>query len=82
MNLSLLSTNFFSLGISVAVFHQKASWLYIVGFLCIPLAIVIFSLTGPKPESQAPPLQLGREEEHEKRTYLVPLQPEASSQAF
>jgi drug/metabolite transporter (DMT)-like permease len=48
MNLSLLTSNFFSLGISVLAFHQKASWLYLLGFFCVPIAITIFSLTGPK----------------------------------
>jgi drug/metabolite transporter (DMT)-like permease len=44
MNISLLSSNFFSLLISILAFHQKATWLYFVGFICIPVAIVIFSL--------------------------------------
>jgi drug/metabolite transporter (DMT)-like permease len=48
MNLSLLTSNFFSLGISVWLFGQKPRWLYLVGFFCVPLAIVIFTLTAPK----------------------------------
>ncbi|OHT12618.1 Integral membrane protein [Tritrichomonas foetus] len=48
MNISMLTSNFFSLAISIIFFDQKASWLYLVGFCCIPIAIVIFSLFGPK----------------------------------
>jgi drug/metabolite transporter (DMT)-like permease len=52
MNLSLLTANFYSLGISILLFHLEASWLYLVGFSCIPVAIVIFSLCGPKEKPQ------------------------------
>jgi drug/metabolite transporter (DMT)-like permease len=48
MNLSLLTSNFFSLAISILVFGQKARPLYLVGFCCLPVAIAIFVLTGPK----------------------------------
>ena len=48
MNLSLLTSNFFSLGVSILFFGQKASWLYLVGFLCIPIAIVIFCVFEKK----------------------------------
>ena len=50
MNISLLTSNFFSLGISILFFDQKASWLYIVGFLCIPIAIIIFCIFEKKEE--------------------------------
>ena len=40
MNLSFL--------ISILAFGQKASWLYLVGFFCIPIAIAIYSLFPPK----------------------------------
>ncbi|OHS97786.1 Integral membrane protein [Tritrichomonas foetus] len=48
MNLSFLTSNFFSLLISILAFGQKASWLYLVGFFCIPIAIAIYSLFPPK----------------------------------
>jgi drug/metabolite transporter (DMT)-like permease len=48
MNLSLLSSNFFSLLISVLAFHQKADWLYFLGFLCVPLAIVLYTVCPPR----------------------------------
>jgi drug/metabolite transporter (DMT)-like permease len=44
MNISLLSSNFLSLLVSILAFDQKASWLYLFGFLCIPIAIIVFSL--------------------------------------
>lgn len=48
MNLSFLTSNFLSLLISILAFGQKASWLYLVGFFCIPIAIAIYSLFPPK----------------------------------
>jgi hypothetical protein len=30
------------------LFGQKPKWLYLVGFFCVPVAIVIFTLTAPK----------------------------------
>jgi drug/metabolite transporter (DMT)-like permease len=50
MNLSLLTANFYGLGVSILVFHLEASWLYLVGFVCVPIAIVIFVLCGPAPK--------------------------------
>jgi drug/metabolite transporter (DMT)-like permease len=44
MNLSFLTSTFFSLLISIAAYGQKASWLYLLGFFCIPGAIAMFSL--------------------------------------
>jgi len=44
MNISFLSSNFLSLGVSIIAFGQKASWLYLVGFIFVPIAIVIFSM--------------------------------------
>lgn len=44
MNISLLSANFFSLLISILAFGQKAVWLYLLGFFCIPIAIVLYTL--------------------------------------
>ena len=49
MNLSLLTGNFYSLGFSIILFHQKTSWLYLIGFFCIPIAIVIYTLSEKKP---------------------------------
>ena len=46
--MSMLTANFYTLGVSVIAFHQKANWIYLVGFCCIPLAIAIFTLSGPK----------------------------------
>ena len=48
MNISFLSVNFMSLGLSILLFGQKASWLYLVGFIFIPVAIVIFCIWGPE----------------------------------
>lgn len=50
MNLSFLTSNFLSLLISILAFGQKASWLYLVGFFFIPIAIVIYSVFPPKEE--------------------------------
>ncbi|KAH0793367.1 Integral membrane protein [Histomonas meleagridis] len=44
MNISLLSSNFFSLLISILWFGQKAQWLYLVGFIFIPISIVMYTL--------------------------------------
>ena len=46
--MSMLTSNFYSLGVSMLAFHQKANWIYLVGFCCIPLAIAIFTLFGPR----------------------------------
>ena len=48
MNLSSLTSNFYSLAISIFFFGSQASWLYLVGFICIPIAIAIFVLTENK----------------------------------
>jgi drug/metabolite transporter (DMT)-like permease len=50
MDLSLLTGNFFSLAISVLAFGQKPHWLYLLGFFCVPIAIAIFTIFGPKEE--------------------------------
>lgn len=56
MNISFLSNNFFSLGLSILLFGQKASWLYLIGFLFIPVAIVIYCVWTPeKPYENAGP---------------------------
>ena len=65
MNLSLLTANFYSLGVSILAFGQKPNWLYLVGFFCIAIAIVIFTLLGPKtppPEEGATDTLLGGQE--------------------
>jgi drug/metabolite transporter (DMT)-like permease len=49
MNISLLTSNFFSLAVSVIAFGQKAEWLYLLGFFCVPIAIVLFTVFPPKP---------------------------------
>ena len=49
MNLSVLTSNFYSLAISIIFFHLRASWLYLVGFFCIPIAILLFVLMEEKP---------------------------------
>lgn len=51
MNLSLLTSNFFSLAISFLVFHTKFSWLYITGFLFIPISLFIFTIFENKKQS-------------------------------
>jgi drug/metabolite transporter (DMT)-like permease len=43
MNISLLTSNFYSLLISVAAFGRKPNWLYLIGFFCIPAAIVLYA---------------------------------------
>lgn len=48
MNLSMLTSNFYSLAISILLFGQKASWLYLVGFICIPIAITLYTIFAPK----------------------------------
>ena len=65
MNISFLSVNFFSLGLSILLFGQKASWLYLIGFLFIPVAIVIYCLWGPeKKYENAGPQGLETERKH------------------
>ena len=51
MNISILTSNFYSLAISLLAFHLKFTWLYFIGFLCIPTAIVIFSLFPRKEDN-------------------------------
>jgi len=50
MNLSCLTSNFYSLGVSIVFFEFKASYMYVIGFLCIPIAITLFSLYPPSDE--------------------------------
>lgn len=52
MNISMLTSNFYSLAISILAFGQKASWLYLVGFFCVPIAIVIFTIFAPKEQKE------------------------------
>jgi drug/metabolite transporter (DMT)-like permease len=47
MNVSILTSNFYSLAISILGFGQKANWLYLVGFFCIPAAIIVYALFPP-----------------------------------
>jgi drug/metabolite transporter (DMT)-like permease len=48
MTISLLTSNFFSLATSIIAFGQKPEWLYLVGFFCVPIAIVLFEVFAPK----------------------------------
>ncbi|KAH0785177.1 Integral membrane protein [Histomonas meleagridis] len=64
MNLSLLTSNFYSLAISILAFGQMASWIYLLGFFCIPVAILIFTLSEKKTTD-------GLEEEEKKSTVIV-----------
>ena len=48
MNLSALTGNFYSLAISIFAFGSQAEWLYLLGFVCIPIAIAVFTLTEDK----------------------------------
>jgi drug/metabolite transporter (DMT)-like permease len=48
MNISLLSSQFFSLIVSICAFKQKPDWLYLVGFFCVPIAIILSTLFPPK----------------------------------
>ena len=52
MNISMLTSNFYSLAISILGFGQSASWLYLVGFFCVPIAIIIFSIFEPKDQKK------------------------------
>jgi drug/metabolite transporter (DMT)-like permease len=55
MNISLLSSNFFSLAVSIAAFGQKADWRYLVGFCCVPLATALYTLFPPKEVAPSDP---------------------------
>lgn len=55
MNISMLSSNFYSLAIDIFLFGSKANWLYLVGFMFIPLAVSIFVLSEPKPSKDSAP---------------------------
>lgn len=48
MILSFLTTNFYSLAIDMCLFGKPFSWLYLAGFLCIPVAVAIFVLCETK----------------------------------
>lgn len=52
MNISLLTANFYALGVSILVFKQEASWFYLIGFCCIPAAIAMFSWLEKKEQEQ------------------------------
>jgi hypothetical protein len=45
-----LTSNFFSLVISILAFGQKAHCLYLVEFFCVPIAIVLYAWWTPKEE--------------------------------
>lgn len=63
MNISLLTSNFYALALSIIFFGQKADWLYLGGFLCVPIAIVVFTLfPKKKPENEQ-----SQAEENEKQ---------------
>jgi drug/metabolite transporter (DMT)-like permease len=51
LNMSLLTTNFYSVVIAVAAFGQEWSWLYLVGFLCMPAGIVLYVLCPRKSDA-------------------------------
>ena len=51
-NLSMLTSNFYSLFISIFAFGYAVSWLYLVGFFCVPLAIAFYTLATPKAQPQ------------------------------
>jgi drug/metabolite transporter (DMT)-like permease len=56
MNISLLTSNFFSLAVSIVAFGERADWLYLVGFCCVPVAIALFTTFPSKqPGAEAPP---------------------------
>lgn len=57
MNLSILTSNFYSLGISIIAFGQKPSYLYLIGFLCVPIAIIIYTLAEPKTQEASTDMQ-------------------------
>jgi hypothetical protein len=51
MNLSLLTSNFFWLEISILIFGQHASWMYLIKFFCLQILIATFTLLRPKENS-------------------------------
>lgn len=48
-NISMLTSNFYSLLIDILVFNGDKSWLYLVGFVCIPIAVFLFVHFETKP---------------------------------
>jgi drug/metabolite transporter (DMT)-like permease len=52
MNISLLTSNFFSLAVSILAFGQKGNWLYLVGFFCVPIAIGLYTACGRRGEKE------------------------------
>ena len=48
MNISCLTSNFFSLAVSILFFNFGTSWLYLIGFCFIPLAIILYVLNPPE----------------------------------
>lgn len=50
MNISMLTSNFYSLVIDIFLFNGDKNWLYLVGFICIPIAVFLFVHFEDKPE--------------------------------
>lgn len=52
MHISLLTSHFYALLLSILVFKINATWIYLLGFLCIPIGIALLVL-GEKREVES-----------------------------
>ena len=73
MNLSFLTSNFFSLFISCIFFGQKMTLLYGLGFLCVPVAITLFCIFQPNTNycTKSKKLESVDQESHEPTSSIV-----------
>lgn len=55
MNLNNLTGNFYSLAVDIFFFGRPFNWLYLLGFFCIPIAVIIFLLCESKPKKDEIP---------------------------
>ena len=66
MNLSMLTSNFYSLIIDIVFMNGIRSWLYLLGFALVPIAIVLFVYFEDKPKVQSQDDAAANNEAHEK----------------
>ncbi|GAM19783.1 hypothetical protein SAMD00019534_029580 [Acytostelium subglobosum LB1] len=51
MNLSLLTSDIFSVVVAIFLFHRRLDWLYFMSFFVIVSGLVIYNLSQPHPKS-------------------------------
>ncbi|XP_038886581.1 solute carrier family 35 member F1-like [Benincasa hispida] len=69
LNLSLLTSDMWSIVIRVAAYNEKVDWLYYLAFAAVIIGLIIYSM-GDKEEEDQCRANVGDEEaEHDKRPY-------------